>query len=78
MRRRIEADQMAVDAKHRRAQLGRILEEGKTVTVTNPHGGMWAGRIIGIADGPAMLLERADGVRVMLPQCFAVEQQDGE
>jgi hypothetical protein len=72
--RRIEADEEAVANLRRRSELGWMLERGSDVKVTNPYGGTWTGRIIGLADHPAMLLEREDGVRVMLPQCFATEE----
>lgn len=72
--RRVEADMAAADALRRRTELGWILNGGQCVIVTNPAGGTWSGRIVGLADHPAMLLERDDGRRVMLPQCFAVEQ----
>lgn len=72
--RRIEADAAAVEALHHRTELGWMVEDGGRVRVTNPLGGTWTGRIVALADHPAMLLERDDGHRVMLPQCFAVEQ----
>jgi Biotin protein ligase C terminal domain len=72
--RRIEADMDAAETLHRRTQLGWMVEDGQRVRVTNPSGETWTGRIVGLADHPAMLLERDDGCRVMLPQCFAVEQ----
>ena len=79
--RRIEADTAAVEALHRRTELGWMLEDGGRVRVANPLGGTWTGRIVALSDHPAMLLERDDdGRRVMLPQCFAVEEvpEDGE
>jgi hypothetical protein len=76
--RRIEADMPAAGALHRRTQLGWMVEDGQRVRVTNPSGGTWTGHIVGLADHPAMLLERDDGRRVMLPQCFAVEQLTAE
>lgn len=72
--RRIEADMDAAEALHRRTGLGWVMEDGAWVRVSNPFGGTWTGRIIALADHPAMLLERDDGLRVMLPQCFAVEE----
>jgi hypothetical protein len=72
--RRIEADTDAAGAIRRRGQLGWMLEDARRVRVTNPSGGSWTGRIVGLADHPTMLLERGDGHRVSLPQCFAVEQ----
>lgn len=76
--RRIEADTDAAAALHRRTQLGWMMEDALRVRVTNPAGGQWTGRIIALADFPAMLLERDDGRRVMLPQCFAAEEIPGE
>jgi hypothetical protein len=76
--RRIEADTAAAEALHRRAGLGWALEDGARVRVSNPFGGTWTGRIIALADHPAMLVERDDGQRVLLPQCFAVEELPGE
>lgn len=64
----------AAEALHRRADLGWLVNNAIHVQVTNPFGGSWTGRIIGLADHPAMLVERDDGLRVMLPQCFAVEE----
>lgn len=72
--RRVDADMDAAEALHRRTGLGWILEDGARVRVSNPFGGSWTGRIIALADHPAMLMERDDGKRVMLPQCFAVEE----
>jgi hypothetical protein len=76
--RRIEADMNAAAALHRSTELAWILNDGARVRVANPFGGAWTGRIVALADHPAMLLERDDGRRVMLPQCFAVEQASGE
>lgn len=50
------------------------MEQNSIVYVSNPFGGSWEGRIIGLCDTPAMLLEKPDGHRVMLPQCFSVEE----
>ena len=75
--RRIEADTAAAEALHRRTGLGWLLEDAARVRVSNPYGGTWTGRIIALADHPAMHLERGDGLRVMLPQCFAVEELPG-
>lgn len=72
--RRIEADMDSAEALHRRTGLGWVMEGGGRVPVSNPFGGTWTGRIIGLADHPAMHFERDDGVRVMQPQCFAVEE----
>lgn len=72
--RRIDADMEAASALHRRTQLGWMVEDALRVRVTNPNGGTWTGRIVALADFPAMLLERDDGRRVMLPQCFAAEE----
>src|ERR1700685_2076825 len=75
--RRIEADMDAAEALHRRTDLGWLMNDGARVRVSNPFGGTWTGRIIALADHPAMRLERDDGLRVMLPQCFAVEELPG-
>lgn len=73
-RRVVAADMDAVEALHRRTDLGWMMEQQSIVFVSNPFGGSWEGRIIGLCDSPAMLLEKPDGQRVMLPQCFAVEE----
>jgi hypothetical protein len=70
----VEADMPGVQALHRRAELLHLLDQQVRVRVSNPLGGIWTGRIVGLSDQPAMLLERPDGVRVMLSQAFAVEE----
>lgn len=75
--RRAEADTEAAAALHRRTALGWMLEDKSRVRVSNPYGGAWTGRIVALSDAPAMLLEKDDGRRVMLPQCFAVEELPG-
>jgi hypothetical protein len=76
--RRIKADIPVADALSRRIQLGWIVNDDRPVLVTNPEAGhTWSGRIVALSDQPAMLLEREDGHRIMLPQCFAVEQIEG-
>lgn len=77
-RRHVEADMDAVIVLRRRVQLGWMVEEGSRVRVTNPSGGTWTGVIVALSDAPAMLLERDDGRRVMLPQCFEVGQVRAE
>lgn len=72
--RRIEADSITCETLYRRAQLGWVMNDGARVTVTNPQGGTWTGRIVALSDHPAMMLEHDDGHRIMLPQCFAVEE----
>jgi hypothetical protein len=76
--RRIEANVAAAEALHRRTDLGWLMNDGARVRVSNPFGGTWTGRVIALSDHPAMHLERDDGLRVMLPQCFAVEELPGE
>lgn len=76
--RRVEPDMDAAGALRRRTELAWILNDDARVRVTNPFGRTWTGRIVALADHPAMLLERDDGRRVMLPQCFAVEQLPGQ
>lgn len=78
-RRRIEEDKDAAAALARKTELSWMMNDGLPVRVTNPLGETWTGRIAGLADHPVMLFDREDGRRVMLPQCFAVEQvPDGE
>lgn len=47
---------------------------GKQVIVTNPHGTVWSGRLIALADDPSLVLEQADSTRVCLPQSFTVAE----
>lgn len=81
MSKHVPADLAACAALRRRGTLGWLMEQGAHVTVMNPDGGawpggVWTGRIIGLADHPTMLLETAAGRRWSLPQAFEVREVD--
>lgn len=73
--RDIPADLPKVTESYRRARLGHVVAAEATVTVSNPlTGSIWEDvTIIGLLDEPAMMLERADGSRWLVPQSFRVD-----
>jgi hypothetical protein len=72
----VPPDLPACAAARRRAELERLLCVEALVRVTNPDfdDAGWTGRIVGLADLPTILIERADGKRFALPQAFVVDE----
>ena len=73
----VVADIRGCAALNRRAVLRDLLYREADVEVSNPHGGMWRGKIIGIADHPVIHLELHTGKRVCLPQAYGVVELTG-
>jgi hypothetical protein len=58
-----------------RGELYDLMCRGAWVTVTNPRvHSEWTGRLIALHDHPGVIIERADGVRMCLPQEFDVTE----
>lgn len=59
-----------------RGELYDLLHRGAWVTVRNPWvSSEWSGRLIAMHDDPGIVIEQADGVRICLPQEFAVTEE---
>jgi hypothetical protein len=68
----IGPDKAACEALDRHAALVNMVHFETWVEVTGPTGARWQGRIIGLADHPTVLIETGSGLRLALPQAYAV------
>lgn len=57
-----------------RPDLAALLARAAWVTVTAATGSSWTGRLVAVADHPAILIEQGDGTRVMLAQSLHITE----